>query len=184
MVDRFKRRSDRPTIPRVEKKTARPQPPRRFPRPTKGAYVGGPGIAPAWIITPTTSVSEWYIYWALRKIKGDAGDGNWGYQISSNNSKTIIDFVIWDANPRIAIRVQSERFHIAVPNDKHRYDKLQREMLERSGYKVIDVYEEHFLRDKTGQAAILIVKDALKGIQKPTPIKYRTGASRPARTGN
>ncbi len=57
-------------------------------------------------------------------------------------------------------------------------------MLQRSGYKVIDVYEEHFLRDQTGKAAILVVKDALKGIQRPSPIKYRTGKSRPARTGN
>lgn len=181
MVERFQGRAGRPQIPKVKKQTLRPQPPQQFPRVWSAEYLGGPGEAPAWIITPTTSASEWMIYWALEKTLGPQGEGKWGYQISSNNSSTIIDFVVWDRTPRIAIRVQSERYHLATLQHKHTYDRLQREMLERSGYKVIDVYEEHFLGDKTGRAAIAVTKDALKGIERPSPIRYKTGMSRPVR---
>lgn len=181
MVDRFRNRAKRPNIPRVSKQTLRPQPPRQFPRVHDEDYVGGPGEAPAWIVTPTTSISEWYVYWALERILGPEGEGKWGYQISSNNSATIIDFVIWDREPRLALRVQSERFHIATLQRRHTYDRLQREMLERSGYKVIELYEEHFIRDKTGRAAMAVVRDALKGRERPSPIRYKTGRARPVR---
>lgn len=181
MPSPFTGRARRPKIPKVKRQTIRPEPPRQFPRVHSDTYVGGPGEAPGWIITPSTSVSEWYIYWALEKKLGKQGEGKWGYQISSNNSSTIIDFVVWDREPRIAIRVQSERYHIATPQRRQTYDRLQREMLERSGYKVIDVYEEHFLGDKTGKAALAVVSDALKWRERPSPIKYKTGIARPVR---
>ena len=166
-------------IPKIKRQTLRPEPMRPF-QPVLGAKkIGGPGEAPAWIITPTTSRSEWFIWWALMQILGPPGESSWGYQISSNNSATIIDFVVWDRQPRIAIRVQSERYHISTLQSKHTYDRQQREMLERSGYVVIDVYEEHFLKDKSGFAAIMVTKDALKHIERPSPIRYKTGMAKP-----
>lgn len=178
-MDGIRERSRRARIPKVDRQTLRPQPPKPFASIRIERKTGGPGATPAWIITPTTSRSEWFIFWALLKLLGQPGEGSWGYQISSNNSQSIIDFVIWDRKPRIAIRVQSERFHIATHQDKHTYDRLQKEMLERSGYKVIDVYEEHFIRDESGFAAIMVTKDALRGHQRPSPIRYKTGMARP-----
>ena len=167
-------------IPKVQKQTLRPEPPKKFPKGGfKGRYTGGPGPAPAWIITPTTSASEWFIFWALLQILGEPGEGSWGYQISSNGGRAIIDFVIWNRPTRLAIRVQSEWYHIAVLQRKQTYDRQQKEMLKRSGYDVNDVYEEHFLHDKTGFAAIMVMKDAIRGIERPSPISYKTGKSRP-----
>jgi hypothetical protein len=182
MPSAFTRGRGRPKIPKVEKHSLRPEPPRKFPRGSfRGVYTGGPGPAPAWIITPTTSESEWFIFWALLQLLGPPGNDNWGYQISSNDGRTIIDFVIWVNRTRTAVRVQSERFHVATSARRQTYDRLQRQMLERSGYKVIDVYEEHFLHDKTGFAAIMVCKDMLRGIERPSPITYKTGMSRPTR---
>jgi hypothetical protein len=179
MPSGFTRSSRVASIPKVKRQTAMPQPKKVFGSAGRRVFFGGPELFAAQFIGPTTSKSEGYIYWALLKVLGPAGEGSWGYQISSNNSATIIDFVIWNQQPRLAWRVQSERFHIATLQYKHTYDRLQKEMLERSGYKVIDLYEEHFLKDKTGRAAILLVKDALKGRQRPSPIRYKTGLARP-----
>jgi hypothetical protein len=180
MPSKFTRGQGRPQIPKVEKHTLRPEPPRKFPRGSfKGIYTGGPGQFALQFKGPTTSISEGYIFWALLGLKGEPGNDTWGYQIKSSNGAAIIDFVIWDTEPRIAIRVQSERYHLAVLNRKQTRDRLQKQILERSGYKVIDVYEEHFLGDKTGFATIMVVKDALKGIERPSPITYKTGKSRP-----
>lgn len=180
MPSSFTRSRGMPRIPKVEKHTLRPEPPRKFPRGSfKGVYTGGPHQFALQFKGPTTSISEGYIFWALLQLEGPPGNDNWGYQISSNDGRTIIDFVIWKYKPRIAIRVQSERYHIAVLNRQQRRDRQQKEMLERSGYVVIDVYEEHFLHDKTGFATIMVVKDALKHIERPSPITYKTGKSRP-----
>lgn len=181
MPSEFTRGSKRAQIPKVKRVTRWPEPKKVYGEVGKLVQQGGPELLAARFIGPTTSKSEGYIWWALEKVLGPPGETSWGYQISSNNSATIIDFVVWDRQPRIAIRVQSERFHIATLADRHTYDRQQREMLERSGYKVVDVYEEHFLKDKSGFAAIMVVKDALKGIERPSPIAYKTGQSRPVR---
>lgn len=183
MPSKFQGRSRAARIPQVPRQTLRPEPPRKFSRILKAKRMQGPGIAPKGFVKATTSRSEWFIYWALLRILGPAGENEWGFQISSNNGGAIIDFVIWKYKQRLAFRVQSERFHLATASEKHRYDILQRQMLERSGYKVVELYEEHFLKDESGQAAIKLVKLALKGIEKPSPITYKTGQSRPARIG-
>lgn len=158
------------------RKTQKPRPPKEFSQAKKTVYVGGPGEPPAWFMkTGIVSRSEWFIYWALRKVKGPPGDFSWANQVPAGGGRgqrggAIIDFVIWDQEPRLAIRIQTDRFHIASPTSIHSYDEASKRMLERVGYKVIDIYEQHFLSDKSGKAAIAIVREALKGQQRPNPI--------------
>lgn len=173
-----------PRIPKVPRQTQKPGVPKVFAPAKRTAYKSGPGEPPKGFVIGTTSRSEWYIYWALLKVKGKAGESSWGFQIDAGGGRgtkggAVIDFVVWDQEPRLAIRVQTERFHEATHNRTHVYDETSKRMLERIGYKVIDVWEVHFITDESGQAAISIVKDALRGIERPSPVTWRTSVARP-----
>ncbi len=167
------------------RKTQRPRPPAVFASGKQRQILSGPGLPPPGFIIGTTSLSEWYIYWAFTKVKGRPGENSWGFQIDAGGGRgtkggAVIDFVVWDQEPRLAIRIQTERYHIAVPGRVQAYDETSKRMLERIGYKVIDIYEEHFIRDKSGQMAIVLVKEALQGKQRPSPITLPQSRARPA----
>lgn len=167
------------------RKTQKPRPPQWVQKGRQVAYHTGPGNPPKGFIIGTTSLSEWYFYWAMLKIKGRAGDNSWGFQIGAGGGRgtkggAVIDFVVWDQEPRLAIRIQTERYHIATPNRTHRFDEASKRMLERIGYKVIDVYEEHFIRDKSGRAVLALCRESLQGKQRPSPITQPQSKARPA----
>lgn len=174
---------------------ARPLPvPREVQRPTGPRFLNqkrdvsesGPGEPPPGFVTATTSREEWVIYWALTKILGPPERGSWSYQSNLLGGReraggAVADFVITNRRPSLIIRVQTERFHIATEYEKQARDELQKASLERAGFRVLDVYAEHFMRStnfETGQAAIAVVWDALKGIQRPNPITSRTSLAR------
>lgn len=169
------------------RRTQRPRPPAIFQTGKRRIQLDGPGEPPVGFVSGTTSLSEWYIYWAFLKVKGPEGESSWGFQIDAGGGRgrrggAVIDFVVWDQEPRLAIRIQTERYHIAVRQQVQTFDETSKRMLERLGYKVIDIYEEHFIRDKSGRMSIILVREALQGKQRPSPLTLPQSRARPGAT--
>ena len=150
---------------------------------------GPPGDPPPGFVTAKTSATEWQPYWGLARITGYpkpehvrsypfmGGPPYWTYQAfadAGSDRQTNIDFVIWgwgDATP-IAIRIQTEFFHNFASIDTQIYDITQRDRLE-NGFEVIDLYDFDYMNDPTGKAVIVLLKDAMGLIERPSAI--RTG---------
>lgn len=153
--------------------------------------LGPPGEPPPGFVTPKTSATEWPVYWGLARIFREpspervrtgpfvGGPPIWTYQayVDAGAEKSAnVDFVVWNPGPRgkpIAIRVQTEAYHLFANNDTQVFDILHRERVS-GGYTVIDIFDYDFMRDGTGQAIIVILKQALGLIERPDPIS--TGA--------
>lgn len=150
----------------------------------------GPGEPPAGFITPTNSVSEWIIYWGLCKVFNQPKDprqgpfigvpGLWQYQVPFDTNgqirspgSQVIDFTIepheLTRGTPVAIRVQTERYHVFTDQVTQGREQLLRSRLARD-YVVRDLYEQNFMLDKTGQAAVISVKNALRGVIEPNPV--------------
>lgn len=149
----------------------------------KPAYVGGPGNAPEDFIGGATSLSEWYIYWALLKILGPEGD-QWAYQESFLGGRympggAVVDFVVYQGEILIGLRIQTYYYHTGSPGGsvKHSSDLEQKVSLEENGMYVIDIYEQNYIHDETGQAAIQQVLMALELVEEFNP--RATGQVRP-----
>lgn len=163
----------------------RPRSPTRLPRGPKlyqGArtIVAGPGEPPSDFVRPTTSKTEWMVYWALAEIYKNpvdprrgpfiGGPPDWAYQegTGGDGTRSKPDFVIY-RKKRLILRVQTEYRHLFTDIQKQTYDRLQK--IFQSNYNdVVDLYDVDFVNDKTGQAVIIVVKNALGLIQRPDPI--------------
>lgn len=148
----------------------------------------GPGTAPPGFKVASTSLSEWYFYWASMRVLDPRRDPRrppyngglqWLYQSSELGAFTrqkgsaVIDFFYKTQYPYLAVRLQTFRFHLAADSLKQAYDRKQLRAI--AGYfDVIDVYEGDFINDPTGEAAILCVKQALGLIQRVNPIAAGT----------
>lgn len=144
----------------------------------------GPGDPPPGFVGATTSKSEWLIYWAMARIFNDPpdprrppffGGRDWGYQLATGEyvrqrGSSVIDFVFYANTMRIAIRIQTQRFHDAAGALKQGYDRIQVAVLESQGWRVQDLYEDDFIRDESGQAAVIVTKEALGLIQRPSTV--------------
>lgn len=157
---------------------------------------GGPGLPPAGFVGAKNSASEWPIYWALARVFGVPADPRagppfpggppfWTYQEyvqgPTYSGDTNIDFFVYRP-PRgraVAIRVQTERYHVFQSAEKQAYDRIQKAQLE-GRFDVVDLYEQDFLNDASGQAAVVLVKQAIGAIQRIDPILAGTGR-RPSR---
>lgn len=122
----------------------------------------------------TTSNSEGYIYWALLKILGPEGD-QWSYQSSVLGGRhspggAVVDFVLYLPNAEIGLRIQTYRFHESAPVSKRMYDTEQLVDIFRADFLVIDIYEQDFIFDETGQAAIRLCLEAMGNLQRPDPV--------------
>lgn len=121
----------------------------------------GPGDAPEQFRGGTTSISEWYIYWALEQIRGPEGEGDWSYQQSFLGGRriyggAIVDFVLWEKGYAIGLRIQTFYFHLASPlqSIKQATDLEQKVALENGGdLYVVDIYEQNYIHDPSGNAA-------------------------------
>lgn len=145
--------------------------------------VGGPGEPPT--NGAFASRSEWIWYWASEKVLGPEDPDTWRYQDpammgATRAGSTRIDFVYYGPR-RIACRIQTERFHLAVAFRKQGYDVNQRVALEQAGWNVVDVYEEQYIHDRSGQTAIILLKRVLANQEAPNPITTGTTLARPAR---
>lgn len=125
------------------------------------------------------SKTECYVYWALEQILGDEGE-QWSYQESQLGGRqmpggAVVDFIYW-SEPPVAMRIQSFYFHQAVSPFIKIKDAEQRIALETAGYNVIELWEQDFIFDQTGQAVKAVVRDALSGTERPNPLA--TGLAR------
>ena len=149
--------------------------------------LGPPGEPPPGFVTPKTSATEWPVYWGLARIMGtpDAsfvrsgpflgGPPLWTYQayVEADTLKSAnIDFVVWGPGrgmAPVAIRVQTEFFHNFARNDTQVFDRLHRERLS-GGFVVRDIYDFDYMRDGTGQAVIVLLKEVLGLLERPPAI--------------
>lgn len=146
--------------------------------------VTGPGEPPPGFLRPRTSATEWMVYWALAKIFDNPDDPRvppfdgawpfWTYQkgIGQSPGRAVVDFIVYRETRRgrpVGIRVQTEYRHLFTSNQQQSYDRLQ--LLSLSGYlDVMDIYDTDFLNDKTGQAVIVVVKNAIGLLKHPDPL--------------
>jgi hypothetical protein len=138
----------------------------------------GPGEAPAGFVGGTTSLSEWYIYWALMQVRGPEGDeGRWAYQESFLGGRhivggAVVDFILYEDDYYIGLRIQTYYFHLASPEGsvKQSADLEQKVRLQDgTDILIVDIYEQNFIHDNTGRAAIEQVIKAMQLVEEYNP---------------
>ena len=156
----------------------------------KEEYIGGYGDPPPGFVRGQTSASEWIVYWASFKAFGAREDprqppfyglpGKFSYQspelggfIRSIGS-AVVDYLYYLGPEMVAVRLQTEFFHLYTDNRKQADDEFQRVLLERKGIRVYDMYDYDVLGDPSGQKAIIAVKRALGLIERVNPLKDGT----------
>jgi hypothetical protein len=156
--------------------------------------LSGPGEPPTDFVTAHTSLDEWYCYWALTKLFDDPPDPRkppylggqfWQYQRPESPTDvglgvgrvpggSVSDFVILQPSGKpIIIRIQTERWHIAADPTVQMRDLFIRDHL-RGIEKVVEVYSQDFIGDPSGDAVCRVMALAIKGIELPSPIRYRS----------
>lgn len=178
------RLSTPPRLPTIAGPPKRPQAPRFVP---KDEYiVNGPGEPPPGFLDGQNSLTEWIVYWSLAKIFRNPADPrigpffgaypDWGYQVAALGGfvralgSAVVDFVVYQGRTMIAIRVQTEFFHIYTSSKKQAYDEIQRARLEKAGMTVVDLYDQDILGDPSGQKAIVAVKQVIGRIERINPV--------------
>ena len=173
----------RATLPRSSRPGLRRKPFRKFgpdiyQLDKEAEIIDGPGEPPVDFLSGKTSKPEWMLYWGMSKVhgvpvdprigpyEGDHG-GIWAYQryfpILGITGKTNVDFVYYGGGYWIGIRLQSEKHHLMT-------DAAQQVLDEYLGShnpgldQIVDVFEQHFLSDPTGDAACKVMALASKGI--------------------
>jgi hypothetical protein len=142
---------------------------------TTPRLIGGPGEPPAGWVGGTTSVSEWYLYWAFEKILGPEG-ADWQYQSSWLGGRqmrggAVVDYVVRQkSGRRVGVRLQTYRFHFNVDAAEQASDVEQALALSELDFIVIDVFEDQVINDPTGQAAIMAVLEIINERQRPNPL--------------
>ncbi len=178
-----------PSLPTGKRPVAFPKGPRLYGGGRDPNRVTGFGEAPPGFVSGTTSKSEWVIYAAIAVVLGEpenyrnppfiGSPPRWTYQkpflgtYTRSIGSAVIDFVVKQPTEFVAIRLQSDRFHVNAPSDQQAHDALQ--AVELSKYnRVADLYEQNFLGDPTGQAAVIAIKRALAGTLEQNPITSGT----------
>lgn len=180
------RLSTPPTLPSLRKPAMMPTGPRI--RPVDEIVIGGPGEPPAGFLNGQNSITEWIAYWALAKIFKNPRDADlrrppflggwpdWEYQSPEAGGfmralgSAVVDFLVHMGGTRIAIRIQTERFHIFTSSSRQAYDVIQRATLEHMGLRVIDVYDDQLLGDPSGQKAVIAMKRAIGLLENLNPV--------------
>lgn len=172
---------DRASLPKLRTPPITPHGPRLFREPKDKGYIGGAGIPPDEFLNGNNSEYEWQIYRALASITGEpqnpeqppyiGAPGIWIYQKAWDQGRrepggSVIDFLVYggfgDTAVDTAIRIQTEYFHIFTDAEKHSADLIQKWRLAQF-FRVVDIYDYQFAWDKTNEAAVRVVKQALQG---------------------
>jgi hypothetical protein len=177
-----------PALPRMPHVPVFPKGPKFLQQQQGTDRVSGPGAPPPGFITPTNSISEWVIYWALAKVIGFPADprvgpfvgwpGLWTYQSPFEGGRAagggqVIDFVVFGPAGVVgatAIRIQTERYHILTDSAKQMTDFILAQRL-AGIFRVVDLYEQDYIRDQSGQAAIVTLKQGLFGGAASSPLR-------------
>lgn len=180
---------------KIRKPSVRPTGPKRYKLQAMPENIGGgPGDPPPGFVTGHTSATEWMVYWALCKIKNDPanchqppflGGRDWNYQLDDRTGRVpggqVLDFAVKQNGQMIGIRVDTERFHIFADAATQAKDAYLRTHL-RTVSRVISLWDQDFIGDRSGKAVIAVVQDALRGNQRQNPIlSGRAQRIRPAR---
>jgi hypothetical protein len=155
-------------------------------------HIGGPGVPPPGFVGGQNSASEWVWYWASFKatspnldprLSGPPFYGNdvFGYQKAELGSHTralgsaVADFLYRLGSTLLIVRLQSAFFHLMAPAAKQALDSIQ--LVNLLGMQagantvdVVDIYEQSFLGDETGQAAVILCKETLGLIRHVDPL--------------
>lgn len=189
MTDGFSKKAERRDNvrpPTMRTPAALPRGPRLYRTPKDLGYKGPVSEPPPGFVTGTTSKTEWSVYHALAKITGLPTDprqppfmgayGVWEFQQAfaggrSTPGGAVIDFIVragrW-SDQDVALRIQTERFHLYTTAEKQFSDQAQLERISAS-MRVIDIFDQDFVWDPTGQAIIVLLKDSLSGSTFPNP---------------
>lgn len=148
-------------------------------------FVGGYGDPPPGFIGGQNSITEWIVYFSLFKIFDPHADPRkppffglrpyFAYQSAELGlyvrapGSAVVDFLIYEGRTLIAMRIQTEFFHVFTDERKHASDLVQRANLARK-LKVIDVYDNDLLGDPSGAKAIVTLKRALNMIEDINPV--------------
>lgn len=150
----------------------------------KTVHTGGPGQPPSGFISATNSIDEWVWYWASKRALDPLQDPRtppfyggllWDYQSPELGGFTralgsaVVDFLYKLAQPFIAVRIQTYRFHLATTSQKQAYDAIQDAKLSAK-FQVVDVYSQDYIGDQTGQTAVIMVKETLGLIRRQNPL--------------
>ncbi len=166
------------SLPKLSKPAAISRGPRIYQMNTKPQVLGPPGEPPVAFVTPKTSATEWPPYWGLARITGYpraedvrkfpfvGGPPIWTYQafVETGSTKSSnVDFMVrgpfQNATPA-AIRIQTEFFHNFTTIENQIYDIIMRDKLE-NGFEVYDIYDYQYMRDPSGSAIIIKLKQAM-----------------------
>ena len=145
--------------------------------------IAGPGTPPAGFVGPTTSASEWVVYWAIAKVFDDpenprlppfGGGRDWSYQQSVEGGRrerggSVVDYVLFLPGEKIGLRLQTERFHYMAGPKKQSYDIIQQNNLSRF-MTIRDIFELDILPAGDGSKAVARVVDILGGRRRINPI--------------
>ena len=174
--------------PIIRTPTVLPRGPKLYQEAKDKGYRSPIAEPPPGFVGAHTSISEWVVYWGLSKVLGFPEDPRqppfigyppvWYYQSEQLGGRrqaggAVVDFVVAGGNryrhEDVGFRLQTERFHLYADTDTHFADQVQLWRLSEN-MEVIDLYDYTFLPDPTGQAVIIVLKDALAGRVEPNPI--------------
>lgn len=183
MTDRPRNLNAPVKLPSLRTNAVRPTGPRRLR--IIEQFIGGYGDPPPNFVGGQNSVTEWIVYWALFKIFDPRADPRkppffglkpyFDYQTAELGGyvraigSAVVDFLVHMGRTHVALRIQTEFFHIFTDERKHAYDLIQRANLARN-LTVIDVYDNDLLGDPSGQKAIISLKRALNLIEDINPV--------------
>lgn len=183
-----RRRPVRP--PRMRTFPVLPRGPRLYRQSPGSDRMSGPGEPPPGFVTPTTSATEWIVYWAISKVlkfpknprQGPftGWPGLWSYQTPFEGGRAIrggqvIDFIIESPSTNygtVAIRVQTERYHLFTDERKRAKEVILQARVGRH-VRIEDIFEQDIVGKgkEDGQAAVLDIKRILYGGSVSNPLK-------------
>jgi hypothetical protein len=148
----------------------------------EATYLSGPGDAPAGFVQASTSYTEWMWYWASAKVYKDPDDprmppywggADWGYQLAQQGGRqqlmgAVVDFIYYMPAEVVGIRIQTARYHEEAGPRQHAFDTNQSERLSRF-ITVLDVYEQDFIADISGESACRLLVETLGGRKRIKP---------------
>jgi hypothetical protein len=146
-------------------------------RQPQGVYYG-PGPQEEQYKSGTTSDTEFYIIWALRQIFKNYPNGGegifWDYQKSQQGGRhlpggSVLDFILWGRPYNIGIRIQGTYWHFGRGEDQLADDFSQKIRLNGGGLVIVDIYEQDFINDPSGYAAIRVVLLAMERQENYNP---------------
>lgn len=137
---------------------------------------------------PTNSLSEWVWYWASMRVLDPERDPRqppftggrlWDYQSPQLGGFTralgsaVVDFLYRVMVPAIIVRIVTYYWHLAQNAEHQARDRIQLINL-ADNFHVVDVHEQDFIADETGEAAIVLLKETLGLVRRPSPLAAGT----------